>query len=296
MNLDVAALREADAACDAARFAMNKLRAERSDLLESMCIELTQRSDRLIRASLKRGTNLEVVTATLRDMLKGTGTKGTKIEELADFVSGAADPVAAHAALLDDLEKLAIMRDTDGFDTEAPSTPFLTSAGFSKPDIQRLARGLTQADWLRLSLTIPGDVPAFEYRAKENEYILFSNASAGQQATALLTMLLNTEDPPLVIDQPEEDLDDNVIQQIVQLIWGAKSRRQIIFSSHNANLMVNGDADLVVCCAYRTAGDQSGGKILAEGAIDVQVVRNAITEVMEGGEAAFRLRREKYGF
>lgn len=73
-------------------------------------------------------------------------------------------------------------------------------------------------------------------------------------------------------------------------------RRQLIFVSHNANLVVNGDAELVAWCEYRKAGDQSGGKIAGEGAIDVPSVRDAIKRIMEGGEAAFNLRREKYGF
>ena len=49
-------------------------------------------------------------------------------------------------------------------------------------------------------------------------------------------------------------------------------------------------------CDYRTAGDQSRGKIVGEGAIDVPDVRDAIKSIMEGGEAAFNLRKEKYGF
>jgi hypothetical protein len=57
-----------------------------------------------------------------------------------------------------------------------------------------------------------------------------------------------------------------------------------IFASHNANLVVNGDAELVAWCDYRTAGDQSGGKIFGEGAIDVPDVRDAIKNIMEGGE------------
>ena len=126
--------------------------------------------------------------------------------------------------------------------------------------------------------------------------ILISNASSGQQATALLCTLLNQAGPPLLIDQPEEDLDNPVMQEIVEQVWSAKKRRQIIFVSHNANLVVNGDAELVACCEYRKAGDQSGGKIADEGAIDIPEVREAIKRIMEGGEAAFNLRREKYGF
>ena len=101
---------------------------------------------------------------------------------------------------------------------------------------------------------------------------------------------------PLIIDQPEDDLDSDTVLQIVSKIWRSKSRRQLIFSSHNANLVVNGDADLVLVCAYRNVGDQSAGHIKEQGAIDVAVVRDEITAVMEGGERAFRLRKEKYGF
>ncbi|HEY4044415.1 MAG TPA: hypothetical protein VGM32_21580, partial [Rhodopila sp.] len=132
--------------------------------------------------------------------------------------------------------------------------------------------------------------------AREAEYIPFSNASAGQQATALLETLLTQGTFPLIIDQPEEDLDNPVMLEIVAKIWQAKQRRQIIFASHNANLVVSGDAELVAWCNYRSMGDQSRGTIGGTGAIDVPEVREAIKKIMEGGEAAFKLRREKYGF
>lgn len=82
---------------------------------------------------------------------------------------------------------------------------------------------------------------------------------------------------PLIIDQPEDDLDSDTVQQIVAKIWESKSARQLIFSSHNANLVVNGDAGLVLACAYVNAGDQSAGCVRQEGAIDVAAVRDEIT-------------------
>lgn len=114
--------------------------------------------------------------------------------------------------------------------------------------------------------------------------------------TALLKTLLNQQGPPLLVDQPEEDLDNPVISEIVEQLWAAKQLRQIVFASHNANLVVNGDAELVTWFGYRAAGDQSRGMIKGEGAIDIPDARDAIKQIMEGGEAAFRLRREKYGF
>ena len=147
-----------------------------------------------------------------------------------------------------------------------------------------------------LSLTELEDEPRFQYRQREGDYIEFRDASAGQQATVLLRVLLNQEGPPLIIDQPEEDLDNEIVLSIVQEIWKAKKNRQIIVTSHNANIVVNGDADLVVVCAYREGTEQSGGRIKLQGAIDVEEIRKEITNIMEGGLEAFKLRKEKYGF
>src|SRR5260370_987685 len=149
---------------------------------------------------------------------------------------------------------------------------------------------------IELSLTELEDIPVFEYRQAIGQYIQFADASAGQQATALLRVLLNQTGPPLIIDQPEEDLDNQVTLEIVQLIWKAKTGRQIIFSSHIPNTVVIGDADLVICCDYRIAGDHSGGRVKCCGAIDVDEIKKEITVVMEGGRDAFRLRKDKYGF
>lgn len=95
-----------------------------------------------------------------------------------------------------------------------------------------------------------------------------------------------------MIDQPEDDLDSQAIMEIVDEIWSAKRERQLLFASHNANLVVNRDAELVVCCDYRAAGDHSAGRIKIEGAIDITAMRDEITTVMEGGEKAFRRRKE----
>ena len=130
----------------------------------------------------------------------------------------------------------------------------------------------------------------------KNEYIEFADASAGQQATALLTVLLNQRGAPLIIDQPEDDVDSKMSPEIVRQIWNAKRVRQLICASHNANFVVNGDGELVICCDYVRAGDQTGGQIKATGAIDSGMIKDEITAVTEGGKEAFKLRKEKYGF
>jgi type III restriction enzyme len=184
----------------------------------------------------------------------------------------------------------------DGDPVAVPDALTTAVRVFGTDDLDKTIARATPETILDLSLLGLDDRPIFEYRTKEGEYISFADASAGQQAAALLRVLLNQGSLPLIIDQPEDDLDNQVIFEIVDLIWKAKGERQLISSSHNANLVVNGDAELVVCCDYRDAGDYSAGRIKLEGAIDIPSVRDEITVVMEGGEKAFRLRKEKYGF
>lgn len=269
---------------------------KRAELLSKKCEELTSLSGQRIRARLKRGMGVELVKDKLEAIVSGTHIRIKKIDVLVTQISEAEDPVQEWEAILTELESLAyLQRDVEG-DQDIPSCPKLEALEFSTSDLEKLARKLTLDEWIDLSLMDLSDIPIFEYEQRQGDYILFASASAGQQATALLRVLLGQDGPPLIIDQPEEDLDNQVILEIVRDIWKAKIHRQVIFSSHNANIVVNGDADLVVCCDYRKSGDQSGGKIKCEGAIDVEEIRGEITKVMEGGKEAFRLRRDKYGF
>jgi len=215
---------------------------------------------------------------------------------IGERISTGDNPQARWSKIIDDLEALATFDPDDEGNDRRPETEALLTLGLAPGDLDRISRKLSTDQWLSLSVVDIRSEPVFEYRSRENDYIPFKNASAGQQATALLKTLLNEPGSPLLIDQPEEDLDNPVMQEIVEQIWSAKQKRQIIFVSHNANLVVNGDAELVAWCDYRKAGDQSGGKIAGEGAIDVPDVRDAIKRIMEGGEAAFNLRKEKYGF
>jgi type III restriction enzyme len=245
---------------------------------------------------VKRFASADDFSSLLKQALSGSRLQGNKIEMVGASIITAPKPDEQWNAILDDLEKLAEHDpERDGVERR-PETATLASIGLASGDLDRIARTLKPEQWLSLSLTPIESVPVFEYQSREAEYIPFGNASAGQQATALLETLLTQGTIPLIIDQPEEDLDNPVMLEIVAKIWQAKQRRQIIFASHNANLVVNGDAELIACCNYRAMGDQSRGVIDITGAIDMPDVREAIKKILEGGEAAFRLRREKYGF
>jgi type III restriction enzyme len=274
----------------------NRAKSNRAKALQQECETMTARSGGEIRATVRIGAGVDVVLQKLRAAVTGSGLRKEKIDAIAEAIASAEDPDEQWTEILGDLERLAGYDPGESGEKNVPNCPALKTSGFLNADLVRIATKLGEDAWLDISLSRLEDRPTFEYRAREGEYIPFTNASAGQQATALLKALLNQPGPPLVIDQPEEDLDNPVMLQIVTQIWEAKKARQLILASHNANLVVNGDAELVVWCDYRSVGDQSGGQIRATGAIDVPVICDAIKQVMEGGEQAFRLRKEKYGF
>jgi type III restriction enzyme len=279
-----------------ARDSWIQAKSKRARLVQQECEKLTMRSQGEIRASVRVGAGVDAVLQKLRAATTGSGLRRDKIDAIGELIKTANKPDEKWMEVLGELEGLAGYNLEERGDKNVPNCPELKASGFVNADLVRIASKLDEDAWLEISLERLEDQPEFEYRARESQYIPFTNASAGQQATALLKALLNQPGPPLIIDQPEEDLDNPVMLQVVSQIWQAKKTRQLILSSHNANLVVNGDAELVVWCDYRTAGDHSGGEIRGTGAIDVPVICGAIKQVMEGGEAAFKSRKDKYGF
>jgi type III restriction enzyme len=273
---------------------MFDLVASRSDVLAEQCSSLSDLSGGLLRATLRRGHGLNNLAEQFRAAISGSGIRSTRTDGVFDELKTEENPVATWETALLELEVLTTLESDEDPTTER--FPTLARLGIPPSELKKIASRLTPDRWLALAMVPVGDRPKFEYRTKEDQYINFETASAGQQATALLQVLLAQTGPPLIIDQPEDDLDSEIIQEIVQQIWDAKQRRQLIFSSHNANLVVNGDAELVIHCDYRVAGEQSRGELKDQGAIDHPTIRSAIVRVMDGGEKAFRLRAEKYGF
>ncbi|CAG1014953.1 hypothetical protein ANRL4_05358 [Anaerolineae bacterium] len=123
--------------------------------------------------------------------------------------------------------------------------------------------------------------------------------STGQKATAVLLLLLLESDAPLIIDQPEDDLDNRFVTDgIVPKMRQEKLRRQFVFATHNANIPVLGDAELIIGLQAAGEADYGQAEMPAEhmGSIDSRPVRELVEELLEGGQAAFEMRRLKYGF
>ena len=177
------------------------------------------------------------------------------------------------------------------------TTPKLSAEGFVPSELKRMGAKLTATAAFELSLQRPETYPTFSYRIPDSSYIPFEEASPGQQANALLALLFGQAVGPLLIDQPEDDLDNATALQIAESIWPAKEKRQLIIASHNPNLLVIGDAELVLHFTHFTppqSGSQVG--ISVQGGIDNADVRSIVANVMEGGKPAFQLRMSRYGF
>jgi hypothetical protein len=119
--------------------------------------------------------------------------------------------------------------------------------------------------------------------------------STGQQCTAILHLLLLENDDPLIMDQPEDNLDNAFIaERIVTQLRDAKTERQFLFATHNANIPVFGDAEWIGI--FSSDGSHAQMPAEAQGSIDMPAIRERVAEILEGGREAFSQRKEKYGF
>ncbi len=149
-----------------------------------------------------------------------------------------------------------------------------------------LKRGLTSAhfhDWLL------GDHFALSTRISFREVPL-EKLSLGQKGTVLLKIMLSEGDSPLLIDQAEENLDNRFIfDELVPALREAKTRRQIILATNNPNLVVNADAEQVI-----VAHMDDNWIWYETGSIEKLEMRPQLLPILEGGEEAFRKRRQRW--
>ncbi|QDV91808.1 hypothetical protein RAS2_29140 [Phycisphaerae bacterium RAS2] len=155
-------------------------------------------------------------------------------------------------------------------------------------------RGLRPEQIDRLQLWWPEDELRVEYRRGRgaDDFVPIEQGSPGQKSAAILAFILSYGAEPIVLDQPEDDLDNHLIYDlIVQQIRENKRKRQVIVATHNPNIVVNGDAEMVVVLDHR--GGQCRLIEDGTGCLQEREVREEICRVMEGGRQAFvqRYRR-----
>lgn len=134
---------------------------------------------------------------------------------------------------------------------------------------------------------------SFEY-----EGLPLGQLSPGTRGIVLLLLFLaldQDDNRPLIIDQPEENLDPrSVYDELVDLFREARQRRQVIVVTHNANLVVNTDVDQVIVATCTKAGSGKPPQIsYLSGGLENPVIRREVCEILEGGEEAFRERARR---
>jgi len=130
--------------------------------------------------------------------------------------------------------------------------------------------------------------PSFRvlYKGKE-----LKDHSTGQRASALILFVLGRQDSEVIlVDQPEDDLDNQTIyEDVIKLLLTLKPKTQFILATHNANFPVLGDAEMVLACGYA-----SGQVRIQQGGIDDPSIQRKVVSILEGGKEAFNRRKEIY--
>ena len=162
--------------------------------------------------------------------------------------------------------------------------------GKEEPKDKRFAKhleNLPQESMLDLKLWFPEDNLRITF-GKEDTPLEYG--SPGQKCAALLAFLLSYGDEPLLLDQPEDDLDNDLIYKlIVQQIRATKHKRQIIIVTHNANIVVNGDAEMVL----PLSAGRGQSHVNQPASIQNTQVREKICAILEGGQQAFSKRYKR---
>jgi ABC-type cobalamin/Fe3+-siderophores transport system ATPase subunit len=165
---------------------------------------------------------------------------------------------------------------------------------------------------LRLATEVADDVLVMKFLKEggssetDADWQPVTQGSPGQRTAAMLAFVLHHGVEPLVLDQPEDDLDTELISElVVKELRNSRWKRQLIVVTHNANIPVNGDAEEVIVMenvdgalrirkSTEVLPDNSTRETLHAGPIECRQIREDIQQIMEGGVEAFKLRELKY--
>lgn len=263
-----------------------QLQLDNIQLTANSLADIESFSGGLARAELADTFDLQAIEEAIDNLCDKANIRTGK-QELLDQIQSSDNSLEVWWAIIDEAINLLQWKGSiSDVDENLPAVANLIAA-FDESGLRRIASRLNQ-ERINTMIRATAKPRPNIIQLRNGREIDFLQASQGERATTILTILMSQNSGPLLIDQPEEDLDNNVINDIVKATRSAKDNRQLIFATHNANLVVNGDAELVI--------DLMAGKIFSQGAIDSQAVRKSITKTMEGGKDAFELRRKKYNF
>lgn len=259
--------------------ALAELSTQKVRTLKESATAINKKLKNLVIITVDESENIDLALDLINDTISGRKDKIRKAFESDNFTL---------SGFINDLRKAYLENDDSGLIqrgiTDAQRSSLITQAQYL---IRRLEH-ITP----RISLSIL--LNTAEVGSRSN-FKKLTQLSKGQRATALLLILLADSDKPLVIDQPEDDLDNRFVYDgVVKQLRKLKGKRQIIASTHNANIPVLGDAELVLTLQASSNHADLDSDTL--GSLDILSVRKNIENILEGGAEAFSSRRRIYGF
>lgn len=267
-----------------------ELVSEYSNQLVHRATEISNDNSLRLFCKITPGGRFSDFLESLKEIAYGAKVSGKTWDEMETFLKGSKEP----ANVISELIFSAINTLKAGGDTSIPE--IWGKCGFTEKVFSNIIERTSIEHWIKLSVVLAEDHVEVKYKRSGQPPILILHASPGERAVELLRLSLQTTAGPIIIDQPEDDLDNDFLaHHLVELVHQAKGKNQLIFASHSANLVVHGDSDLIHVMV--TKEDDSGrGRCdqLAAGTIDQPDICNQIEAIMEGGRRAFESRRRKY--
>jgi len=251
--------------------ALEAIRSSRFEARREAAARLNHVLGPRIHINVMRGGQAEAFASALTEALRGSGLRYN-------------DLVAALAPRISPRELLEAIDNAD-FDLIA------TRGSMTLDRAAKVAVALKDAD-LGAIATVPVDDYVTFSLMDGPDYKDIAELSTGQRCTVILPLVLRHMERLLIVDQPEDHIDNAFIAEtLIKSILARPANGQLLFSTHNANIPVLGSADFVI----QLGSDGRRGFPIAAGALADPPVVHAITSVMEGGVAAFRQRATFYG-
>lgn len=255
-----------------------EVKAARSAMLNKTINNLNKKLEGKLKLSLESEANRE----PLYQFLCNANLDGVGAARLA-WVKGESDFSPENLAITIRQGAQALK------ETDWGVTPVIAEALVKLPESKLLEmEELELFDSLEVNLNVAHNGSPENYRS-------IKRLSTGQQCTAILHLLLLENKDPLILDQPEDNLDNAFIaERIVSELRLAKIARQFLFATHNANIPVFGDAEWIG--VLNVEDGKAYIPVEQQGAIDLPAIQTLAADILEGGKSAFNQRKEKYGF
>lgn len=250
---------------------IDKIRAERFSARLAAAEQLNKIVYPNIKVSVYRNGQYKTFSSAISEILRGSGIRYADVAE----------------SIAKNISPRALLEAVDNFDVEL----IKYAANINTDRASRILSHLKNCE-LGDICTINIDDDISLQLLDGTDYKDIAELSTGQRCTVVLPLILSHMNRMLIVDQPEDHIDNAFIAEtLIKVILSRGDQGQIIFSTHNPNIPVLGDADLVL----HLGSDGRRGFRLCSGPLDEITVVNAISTVMEGGAKAFSQRAKFYG-